>query len=174
MLNSARLRLNQMFTYYLHNLCMKSKPVRKCTPQAMKALMELAALAVSLNREDFHVFVQFHGHVGDFDIRVCEGGYNSNRGAKKIIGGCHYQSTFHKLITVKDIKRFRKILIESSEYKARKPQLVGQKYKIVRAGETLALMSDFGEAVSYAKKEKARIIPSSWSLFSPEEKVAVR
>lgn len=141
-----------------------ARPKKKMTKACEKALIELIAYAISLNRDNFHVWVDFSGHVGQFSIRIAKGGFVKGRGGSDLFRE-YVESRHAKVLTVKRIKELRKILTEASDYKNRPPILSGQKYKIVKDVEVLALMNDFQKATEYAKENNAKVMPGNWKVL---------
>lgn len=55
------------------------KPPKKMSKAAHKALSELMGFAISLNRQDFSVFVEYSGHIDILRIGVHKGGWAKNK-----------------------------------------------------------------------------------------------
>ena len=76
-----------------------------------KELQKLIMKAIELNRDDFHTFVDYSGHVEKFEIRVCYGGWTEGQGGESII-------YFYTRTGARDVKKVRKAfatLIAASE-----------------------------------------------------------
>lgn len=133
-------------------------------------LFRLMWLAMKLNRDDFPIWLSYHGHVWSFDIRYMQGEYHKDKKCHRPMGGKnpeYIRIRYGEPLTAKQIRECRKRLLAASRYKENPeaPALSNQKFKVVRQGETLALMEDFEKARTYAERHGGTVIRPDWHLF---------
>jgi len=71
---------------------------------------ELTALAMKLNRKDFHVFVNFYGHVERIEVTICRGGWKKEGSKLVILEGWLPGRYEYGKMKPKDIKEAMKLL----------------------------------------------------------------
>lgn len=77
---------------------------------------ELATLAMPLNREDFHVFVNFSGHVNGLDVHVYAGGWDQGRGEKtRVLTGPLPGFSSYGKMRLRDLREAKKLIVSLSK-----------------------------------------------------------
>lgn len=83
--------------------------------ESVRLAGELAALAVKLNRPDFRVFVNFHGHIDGLDLYVCPGGWDRTKDRRQIVlsGKLPGFSRYGNL-RLRDLREAKKLIVSLS------------------------------------------------------------
>lgn len=149
-------------------------------------MMRLVSYAMSLNRDDFHVFVHYSGHIDTLEISVHRGGWSTQRppiylttDAEKSSGvnwltrrTIYLSSKYAPILNLKCLRAMRKQLNELSNYKNLPPILAGQKFKVIdKNNSVLCHMFNKQDAENYAARFKGVAVPSDWQVFTPMESI---
>lgn len=165
---------------------MQKDKVKKINWVTKFFMMRLISYAMSLNRDDFHVFVHYSGHVDTFEISVHRGGWSTQRpplylttDAKKGSSvdwltrrTIYLSSTCAPVLNLKCLRAMRKQLNALSNYKNLPPVLAGQKFKVIdKDNSVLCHMFNKQDAELYAQRRGGVAVPSDWQVFTPMESV---